>query len=93
MRAYRVNVKNSVQKVFSRLPKETQQEIVDAFLRLGLDPYIKNAKIKKLSGFKDAYRMRIGRWRILYNISDKKFLIEIIDIFIHKEESDYRRRL
>ena len=93
MSKYKVSIKSSAQKTFLHLSKEFQQELIDAFLKLSLNPYIRDLSIKKLSGFKDAYRMRIGRWRVLYNVNDKKFIIEIIDIFIHKEENDYRRRL
>ena len=92
MSKYKVSIKGGAEKTFSHLPKELQQKIVEAFFGLSADPYSRDRHIKKLSGYTNAYRMRIGRWRIFYNIDDQKYQIEVVDIFLRKEDSDYRRR-
>lgn len=46
---------------------------------------------KKLSGYKNGYRTRIGQWRILFVLDNGE--ADIADIFLKKGKDDYRRRL
>ena len=55
-------------------------------LRQGLFP----PHTKKLGGAANGFRIRIGRWRILFTLKDGE--IEIADIFMKKERGDYRRK-
>lgn len=43
---------------------------------------------KKLEGTVSGYRIRIGKWRILFVLSGD--VIDVVDIFRRKEDSDYR---
>lgn len=45
---------------------------------------------KKLGGHDSGYRIRIGKWRMLFVLNHNE--IDIVDIFIKKGESDYQRR-
>lgn len=45
---------------------------------------------KKLGGFNNGYRIRIGRWRILFVLGSNQ--IEVVDIFLKKGPEDYRQR-
>lgn len=93
MLKFKVYFKASTDKIFSDLPKELQQNIVEALCKLAENPFGRNQDVKKISGFTEAYRLRVGRWRILYAIYEKKIEIEIIDIFLKKGKEDYTRRL
>ena len=93
MSVYRVIVKGAGKKVFYRLPQNFQQEILNIFFDLSINPYRRDFPIKKLSGFVDAYRLRIERWRVLYRVDDGNHAIEILDIFLKKGKDDYRRKL
>lgn len=42
---------------------------------------------KKLEGHSAGYRIRVGRWRILFILGKSE--IDIVDIFIKKGASDY----
>lgn len=55
------------------------------FLRYGKFP----SHTKKLIDSINGYRTRVGCWRILFIASDNA--IDIVDIFLRKESSDYRR--
>ena len=46
---------------------------------------------KKLEDTPQGYRLRISRWRVLFVLKDGE--AEIVDIFIKKGRSDYRRRI
>jgi len=39
-----------------------------------------------------SWRLRVGRWRILFALFDKEKRIEIVDIFLRKGE-DYKKRI
>jgi len=49
--------------------------------------------IKKVQGTKFGYRLRIGRWRILFAMFSVKKRIEIVDIFLKKGKQDYFKRM
>lgn len=44
---------------------------------------------KKLGGHEAGYRVRIGRWRVLFALNNNE--IDVVDIFIKKNKSDYQR--
>jgi mRNA interferase RelE/StbE len=46
---------------------------------------------KKLEGSQRGYRIRIGRWRMLFTLTNNE--IEIIDVFVKKGDDDYKRRI
>jgi len=45
---------------------------------------------KKLEGAPNGYRIRIGRWRILFILKNGE--VDVADIFLKKENGDYRQR-
>ncbi|MFH1462672.1 MAG: hypothetical protein ABIG08_03205 [bacterium] len=48
--------------------------------------------IKNIEGTNFGYRLRIGRWRILFTFLKKERKIEIVDIFLKKSRDDYKKR-
>lgn len=74
---------------FEKAPKEVRVNIKIAIetLRKGLFPF----HTKKLGGYKNGYRTRVGKWRILFVLENGE--ADIADIFLKKEKGDYRRRL
>lgn len=90
---FRVFFKASAEKIFSSLSLQLQEKITGAIFRVANNPFVNHRNLKKLSGFGSGYRMRIGRWRIIYHLNDLDKEIEILDIFLKKGKDDYRRRL
>ena len=77
------------ERAFAVIPRDMQQQVVDVLNGLAEDPeWYRRAK--KLGGSENRYRLRVGRWRILFTQS--KNIIEIADIFMRKGSADYRRR-
>ena len=93
MGRFKVYFKNSADKIFAGLSRELQQNIVEALFRLAENPFSRDQNIKKISGAVDAYRIRIGRWRILYTVYINKKEIEVIDLFLKKGKEDYSKRM
>ncbi|MFB9637860.1 type II toxin-antitoxin system RelE family toxin [Streptomyces spiralis] len=63
--------------------------ILHALSRLCDDPYREDVDVKKLSGHKDLYRLRVGVYRIAYMIDDGKLVILVVEVG-HRREI-YRR--
>ena len=72
---------------FKSAGKEEQQKFKAAIevLRNGRFP----AHTKKLGGTASGYRIRFGKWRILFVL--EKDEIDIVDIFMKKGRDDYRK--
>jgi len=74
---------DKIKKFIATLDAKTKEKIIQKIEALLNDPF-EQKNIKKLSGSKDFYRLRIGDIRIIYKITKNQ--VEIIDI-------DYRRNI
>lgn len=86
---FRVIFSSYGEQAFAVLPQEVQTRVVSALERLAADSFWFR-RVKKLGGSKVRYRLRVGRWRILFTLKDRE--IEVADIFLKKGRGDYRRR-
>lgn len=77
------------ERALAALPQEAQTRAVSALERLATDPFWFR-RIKKLGGSEDRYRIRVGKWRILFSLIGNE--LEVADIFLKKERGDYRKR-
>ena len=75
--------KNSARKDLARFDKRTQQKIADAISTLASNPHPHGSL--KLSGFEDYWRIRIGSYRVVYQIRDNELIIFIIRIADRKD--------
>lgn len=79
------------EKEFSRLSYTLKQKFYLEFEKLESGSFV-HADIKKLSGTEFGYRLRIGRWRVLFALFLKEKRIEVVDIFLKKGREDYKKR-
>lgn len=82
---YRVILPRSVQKELARLPEEISQRILARLARLESNP--RPADVKKLKG-RPAWRVRVGDYRIIYEIHDR--ILQIIVITVGHRREVYR---
>ncbi len=68
MTAYAIAFKRSAQRQLGRLPRQVQDQINDAIAGLALEP--RPHGVAKLKGEIDRYRLRVGDYRIVYEIDD-----------------------
>ena len=78
------------EKVFAKLDKNTQQQIVDELEILLTNP-LKHQQVKKIVGTGVGYRLRIGRWRILFAFENN--IVDVVDLFMEKSKKDYEVRI
>jgi mRNA interferase RelE/StbE len=80
---YAVEVKPSARKELEALPDNVLARVVLKVEFLGDTPRPQGCK--KLKGYKDQWRIRIGDWRVLYIIDDTLKLVSITRI-AHRRE-------
>jgi len=75
MAQYKVVVRKSLSKDLKKVPKKDVERILDAIRRLGGNP--RPPQSKKLSG-EEKYRLRLGKYRVLYEIHDKELIVCVV---------------
>ncbi len=90
---YEIVFRTRFERSFKKLDKKVQSKILDSIDTL-IDTPFDHPHIRKIAGVRQhAYRLRVGKWRVLYLAIQKDNVIEIIDLFLKKSESDYRKHL
>lgn len=79
---YRLFIEKSAQKSLDKINNPSQDKIINAIQNLSKDQ--KPSGVKKLSG-RDAWRIRIGNHRVIYEIDDKQQIILVVDIGHRKD--------
>lgn len=82
---YQVRITKTAQKQLNKLPDSVAGILIEAIHGLAFDP--RPYGCKKLKG-REAYRIRRGDFRIIYEISDKILTVEIIAIGDRKDIYD-----
>ena len=80
---YSLEIKQSAQKELDALDDTLFTRIDRKILALAENP--RPAGCKKLKGYKDQWRVRVGDWRVVYIIDDAAKLISITRI-AHRRE-------
>lgn len=80
---YEVEITPAARRQIKKLPHDIQQKVVAKLEELTLDP--RPDGVKKLAGSDDLYRVRLGKYRIIYAIQDNLLLITVVKV---KNRSD-----
>ena len=86
--AYAVALSGRAEKELTALPARTQTRIVTALRKLAANPH-QASGVKKLAG-PAAYRLRVGDYRVIYQLQDDRLLVLVVRIG-HRREV-YRRK-
>lgn len=87
MSAYGIAITPAAQKSLSLLHKPLVRQVKDAVFALGEQP--RPYGCLKLSGKNDLYRVRVGSYRIVYEISDADKTVIIT--YIEPRDKAYKR--
>jgi mRNA interferase RelE/StbE len=85
--AYRVEIAESASKSITKLHSQVALRVRNAILSLAQNP--RPHGVKKLQG-ENAYRLRVGDYRIVYTINDRHVLVIIIRVG-HRRDIYMRR--
>ena len=81
--AYTVVLTNPVVRQLKKLPRKAQVKISQAIDSLSKNPRPQGAI--KLQGKKTYHRLRVGDYRIIYHIHDKKLVVAVLRVAHRKE--------
>jgi mRNA interferase RelE/StbE len=57
--------------------------VVAAVVGLGSDPFPRGSR--KLAGYDDVFRIRVGRYRVIYSVAKKRLIIIVLKIGQRKD--------
>ena len=77
MASYKIAFKPSVKKDLRGIPRHDVERILNSIEGLSENPLPQNAR--SLTG-RDAFRLRVGRYRVIYAVDNEQVVILIIKI-------------
>lgn len=78
MADYAVVFARSARKELQNLDPQVARRILKQVEALVTDP--RPSRVVKLEGATDLWRIRVGQWRVVYRISDRERLIDVIAV-------------
>jgi len=85
---YRIKIKESALKVLRKVERKKRVRIWTAISALAEEP--RAVGCVKMSGLDNFWRIRVGEWRIIYQIRDEELVVLVIRIG-HRRDV-YRKR-
>ena len=85
---YQVELAPAAQRDLRRLPREGQALLARPIQALEEDP--RPAGVRKLRGEERTWRIRVGPYRIVYDVLDERALVVILKV-TRRSEATYRR--
>lgn len=80
---YQLTIKPAAERDIGRLPQTLQLRVVETLARIQKEP--RGHGTIKLTGTKATYRVRVGDWRIVYEIEDLTHTV-FITMVAHRRE-------
>lgn len=81
-RRYAVEITRRAQKDIKKLDRQVQRRVLDAIDTLRREPRPRGVKPLKESPF---YRVRVGDYRIIYNVEEDRLLVLVIRVRHRRE--------
>jgi len=78
MASYEIEITRTAEKRLRQLPREDQERVVRVIVALAEEPFPRGSR--KLSGYEDVHRIRVGHYRVIYSVSGRKLIIIILKI-------------
>ena len=83
---YLVLIERSAAKSLAKIPSPHRERLTEAIRTLSTDP--RPPGVKKLSG-RDAWRIRVGAYRVIYEIDDRK--LRVLVVVLGTRQDVYRK--
>jgi len=87
MGAYQIEWKRSALREVKALDRQVVPRIIEAVESLPSDPF--PSGVRKLQGSWHTYRIRVGEYRVIYDVLPSRLLIQIVRVR-HRKDA-YRR--
>lgn len=80
---YRLEIKLTARKQIHRLPNPIRDRVMTAIARLAEHP--RPPGTRKITGEDDAYRIRVGDYRIVYEVHDRVLIVYVVRVGHRKD--------
>ena len=80
---YKILISSSAEKALKKLPGKDQKRVAAAIWSLAIDPHPIGSK--KLSGFDSVFRIRVGSYRVIYEIEGQRLIITVLKVGHRKD--------
>lgn len=87
MASYSLQIRRSAAKELRALPAGVRRALVARIRKLAREPRPRG--VEKLKGLENIYRVRVGTYRIVYEIRDRALIVTVVKIGHRKDV--YRR--
>ncbi|RKN37360.1 type II toxin-antitoxin system RelE family toxin [Streptomyces hoynatensis] len=77
---YAFRFTTAAQRQLRAISRPDAMRILTALTALGDDPYREDADVKKLTGPSGLYRLRVGSYRVAYQINDRELVILVVKV-------------
>ena len=76
---YRIVFTKQADRALRKMSRDRAQLIREKLDQLVQDPYVRNLNVTRLQG-RSGYRLRIGDWRVIYELEDDRLVILVLKI-------------
>lgn len=76
---YKIAFTTQAAKALLKMPRNTAQLIREKLNQVAVDPFASIPNAKKLQG-RPGYRLRVGDWRVIYEINNDEVVIIVMKI-------------
>jgi mRNA interferase RelE/StbE len=83
MKSYRIEISATAERQIRKLPRADQVRVIRVIRALSTDP--RPTGCRKMSGHDDVFRVRIGRYRVLYAIEDRRLVVIVLKVGDRKD--------
>jgi mRNA interferase RelE/StbE len=83
MAKYKILVSKTAEKSLKKVPKRDIAKIVSAIQSLALNPHPQGCR--KLCGEEGVFRIRVGTYRIIYEVSGSKLIVLVLKLGHRKD--------
>ena len=83
MASYNVELTRTAEKQLRRIAKRDRNRMVEAIRGLADSPRPHGAR--KLQGYDDVYRIRVGRYRVVYEVFDDRVIVIVLKVGHRKD--------
>ena len=80
---YTIEIAPAAERAIKKLPADVRKRIFKSLISLERDP--RPHKVKKLSGELGLYRLRIGDYRIVYQVKDAVLVVVVVKVGHRRE--------
>lgn len=76
---YRILFTKSAERALRKMPRDMAQRVRERLDRIAVDPYAQHPNVTKLQN-RPGYRLRVGDWRVIYEIEGEALVILVLRI-------------